>query len=318
MSFSSLAKQELCRLEELRDCCALAELAALLHGCAALHLGREGWRLSLSTESPAVARRTALLLKHVFLVSPQLNTLQRRRLGRSKVYRLTLGPGPEVLQILLKTGLMRQSEEGLTFARAVPGSILRRSCCRYAYMRGAFLATGYLNDPEKGYHLEICGTDAEYAASLCRWLNRQGLRARVVSRKEVQVVYIKDSEQIVTFLSMVGAHKALLEMENVRVEKDMRNRVNRIVNCEQANIEKTLSASQRQVEAIQDLERLGGLRRLSPALLKTAELRLEYPDATLQELGEYFSPPVGKSAVNHRLRKLEQLACEWKEKLGEE
>lgn len=107
-------------------------------------------------------------------------------------------------------------------------------------------------------------------------------------------------------------------MENVRVEKDMRNRVNRIVNCEQANIEKTLSASQRQVEAIQSLERLGGLRRLSPALLKTAELRLEYPDATLQELGEYFSPPVGKSAVNHRLRKLEQLACEWKEKLGEE
>ena len=144
MSFSSLAKQELCRLEELRDCCALAELSALLHGCAALHLGREGWRLSLSTESPAVARRTALLLKHVFLVSPQLNTLQRRRLGRSKVYRLTLGPGPEVLQILLKTGLMRQSEEGLTFTRAVPGSILRRNCCRYAYMRGAFLATGYL------------------------------------------------------------------------------------------------------------------------------------------------------------------------------
>jgi len=318
MSFSSTVKQELCALEDRRDGCALAELAALIHGCATLHLSREGWRLDLSTEVPAVLRRTATLFKQVFCVSPQLSTLQRRRLGRSKVYRLSLGPGGEVLQILLRTGLMREDADGLQFVHAVPTQLLRRIHCKYAYLRGAFLAAGYLNDPGRGYHLEICSQDSAYAAALCRWMNRQGLGFRQVKRKEVEVVYLKDSEMIVTFLSMVGAHRALLQMENVRVEKDVRNRVNRIVNCEQANIEKTLSASQRQIESIQTLERLGGMRRLSPALLKTAELRLEYPDATLQELGEYFSPPVGKSAVNHRLRKLETLALEYREKQGEE
>ncbi len=318
MSFSSAAKQELCRLEGYKSCCALAELAGLLHGCASLHLSREGWGLTLGTESPAVARRANRLLKEVFSARPQLSTMQRRSFGHTKVYRVSVRPGEGVRDILVAAGLLKQDEGGLRLLHAVPTGLLRRQCCKYAYLRGAFLASGYLNDPGKGYHLEISGPDAGYAQSLSRFLNRLGLRARVVERKEQQVVYLKDSEQIVTFLGMIGAHTALLKMESVRVEKDMRNRVNRIVNCEQANIEKTLSASQRQVEAIRTLERLGGLKRLTPALLKTAELRLEYPDATLQELGEYFSPPAGKSAVNHRLRKLEELALAWKESAGEE
>lgn len=316
MSFSSNTKQELCRFgmnaeDPLKDCCAMAELAAIIHGSATLHLLSGGGRgLSISTENAQVARRAAMLMRRLFLVRPQLQTLQRRRLQRSRVYRVLVQERLPVDAILQETGLVRLTEDGPELLNKTPGFLLRKTCCKYAYLRGAFLASGYLADPEKGYHFEMPLADESYAKSLSAFLNRLGLNAKCVARKESTVVYVKDSDQIVTALSMMGASKALLNMESVRVEKEMRNRVNRIVNCDSANIDKASAAGERQAQAILALESSGVLHTLSPALRKMAELRLENPDMPLHELGELFNPPIGKSAVNHRLRKLEELARE--------
>jgi DNA-binding protein WhiA len=310
-----MVKEELCKVAG-KPCCQLAELAALLHGGASLQLARGEKRLIFRAESAVVARRAFTLLKGVFSLKPQLYAFQRGASGR-KGYRVAAaGAGAEL--VLEATGLVKRKEGGLALSRRVPLSLLRRDCCKRAYLRGAFLAGGYLSDPEKAYHLEFTPGDEGYARSLCLFLIRRGVAAKEITRKETRLVYVKDSEQIVLLLSLMGAHAALLTMESVRVTKEVRNRVNRIVNCEQANIGKIMDAAQRQIAAIESIERNAAFQRLSPALRRMAEMRIEYPDLPLKELGELFSPPIGKSAVNHRLRKLEEIARDLNEEHGQE
>ncbi|MDR3085948.1 MAG: DNA-binding protein WhiA [Christensenellaceae bacterium] len=315
MSFSSTVKEELCKVAG-KPCCELAELAALLHGGSSLQLAKGEKRLVFRAESAVVARRAFTLLKGVFSVKPQLYALQRRTSGR-KGYRVAV-LGEEAALVLEAAGLLKQKGGGFTLSRRVPLSLLRRDCCKRAYLRGAFLASGYLSDPERAYHLEFTPGDESYARSLCLFLIRRGIAAKEITRKEARLVYVKDSEQIVQLLSLMGAHAALLNMESVRVTKEVRNRVNRIVNCEQANIGKIMDAAQRQIAAIETIELHSGFQKLSPALRRMAEMRVEYPDLPLKELGELFSPPIGKSAVNHRLRKLEEIARDLSEEQGQE
>ncbi|MGB9804650.1 DNA-binding protein WhiA, partial [Desulfofundulus sp.] len=197
----------------------------------------------------------------------------------------------------------------------IPRELVRRECCRRAYLRGAFLGGGSVNNPEGTYHLEIITGNAEHARALGRLMGEFGLEARVSVRKNWHVVYLKDSDQIVALLNVMGAHAALLDFENVRIYKDVRNQVNRLVNCETANLNKVVEAALRQVEDIRFIAGTLGLEKLPPALRQVAEARLQYPDASLRELGEVLEPRVGKSGVNHRLRRLSEIAARLRETL---
>ena len=186
--------------------------------------------------------------------------------------------------------------------------LLEADCCRRSYLRGAFLAAGSMSDPEKGYHLEIVCHGTEEAERCLSLLAAYGLKGRRVARKTMTVVYLKEGDEIVDVLNLMGAHHALLEFENIRVLKDMRNKVNRRVNCEAANLGKTASAALRQIEAIEKIDQTVGLSSLPASLREIAEVRRDNPDFSLQELGEALRPPVGKSGVNHRLRRLMEIA----------
>lgn len=186
--------------------------------------------------------------------------------------------------------------------------LLKQNCCRRAFIRGAFLAAGSVSDPEKSYHFELVSVSKEKAVQLQQILLLFQIDARIVLRKRHYVVYVKEGSQIVALLGLMGAHVSLMQLENVRIVKEMRNSVNRKVNCETANLNKTVSAAVRQVEDIRYIESRVGLYQLADSLEETARLRLEHPDASLKELGDMMSPKVGKSGVNHRLRKLSLMA----------
>lgn len=200
--------------------------------------------------------------------------------------------------------------DGLEAVRHV---LVQSSCCKRAYIRGAFLAAGSVSDPEKSYHFEIvCETEAK-ACQLQEMIAGFGIGAKITRRKKNFVVYVKEGSQIVDLLNVMEAHTALMDFENVRILKEMRNSVNRQVNCETANLGKTISAAVKQIEDIRYIQKTMGFEKLPRNLAEMAEVRLEQPEATLKELGEMLNPPVGKSGVNHRLRKLSVLAEELKE-----
>ncbi len=188
--------------------------------------------------------------------------------------------------------------------------LIERSCCKQAFIRGAFLATGSVTNPEKAYHFEIVCEISEQAELLMDIIRSFGLEPRLIMRKKYYVVYLKDGSMIVDILNVMGAHISLMDMENVRILKDMRNSVNRRVNCETANINKTVNAAVKQIEDIYYIEKTKGLKSLPDTLRELAELRIEEPEMPLKDLGEKLNPPIGKSGVNHRLRKISEIANE--------
>ena len=196
--------------------------------------------------------------------------------------------------------------------------VVQNPCCRRAFLRGAFLASGSISDPEKGYHFEIVYPDEKKAEQLQTIIRSFSVDAKIVQRKKSYVVYVKEGAQIVDMLAVMGANVALMNLENIRILKEMRNSVNRKVNCETANINKTVNAAVKQTEDIKLIQQTIGFEQLSEGLAQIAELRIQYPEATLKELGMMLSPQVGKSGVNHRLRKLSALADELREKQGGE
>jgi len=190
----------------------------------------------------------------------------------------------------------------------VKGLLIQQSCCKRAYIRGAFLAGGSISDPNKSYHFEIVCRSIPQAEQLRDVINSFDMDAKIVARKKYQVVYLKEGSQIVDILNIMEAHVALMNLENVRILKEMRNSVNRKVNCETANISKTVNAAVKQLADIEYIRETAGLSYLPENLKEMALLRLEYPDAPLAELGTYLNPPVGKSGVNHRLRRISEMA----------
>ena len=191
----------------------------------------------------------------------------------------------------------------------LPKTIVKKACCKKAYLRGIYLGGGSLSAPEKSYHLELITHNEYYANQLVDYINdAYDLGAKVTVRKKNFIVYLKESEKIVDFLNIIGAHQTLLEYENVRIIKQMRNNVNRVVNCETANMTKTADAAFEHIHAIEIIEAAEGLDYLDEKLRSIAEVRIENPEATLKELGEMLSPPIGKSGVNHRLKKIIEIA----------
>lgn len=317
MSFSSKAKEELVNDKLKKPCCRLAALSALVQMSGSLQLGGGGKkRLRLTTESYAVARWAVQLAKSLYPLETEILVRERKRLGKNRSFAILMS-GEAVEQVLFDTGLMRRTEDGWSIEGGVPENLVEEECCRRSFLRGVFMGGGSVSNPNKGYHLEFVVRTERLANELCETLNAYDLNAKVVLRKGSNVVYVKESEKITDFLTLIGAHGALLDLENVRIYKDFRNHLNRQVNCETANISKTVNAAARQIENIQYLISHEVFKTLSPALRETAEVRITNPEATLSELGQMLSVPIGKSGINHRLRRLETIALELKSQKGD-
>lgn len=304
MSFSLQAKNEMARVTCERTCCQQAELSAILKMSGTLQINSGNLVLTVSTESPAVARKTFKLFKNLYQlpVSVMMGKGIRLKKGNNYLVRAEL-PGDK-LAILEELGIMQNGE-------LVPGvkpEHAKIRCCRRAFLRGAFLARGSVNRPEGNYHLEIIVPHWETARDVCRMLEREGVKARPAERKQTHLIYIKDSEGIVDMLRLGGAHTSLLAFENARIVKSVRNQVNRQVNCETANLEKTVEAAVRQKELIEQLIHQFGWEIIPESWREIASLRVEYPDCSLKELGTIIEPPMPKSGVAYRLRRLEELA----------
>ncbi len=303
MSFSGMVKEELSRQISPARHCRIAEAAALL--CAAGRITSEG-NLRLQTENATVVRKSFTLLQKTFNIETEIAVRESRQMKKGNVYFVEIRDPDEIRNILQGTKLS-VNRGALCSDNTL---ITQQSCCKRAFIRGAFLASGSISDPEKGYHFEIVCPDLKKAEQLQELIHSFQIDAKIVLRKKSYVVYVKEGAQIVDMLAVMEANVALMNLENIRILKEMRNSVNRKVNCETANINKTVNAAVKQIEDIRLIESRMGFHSLNDGLAEIAELRLQYPEATLKELGMMLSPQVGKSGVNHRLRKLSEIADE--------
>lgn len=292
MSFAGDVKEELAKKIPAARHCQLAELTALFHYCG--HLGLlENGRIAIgfSSEREAVVRKGFTLLKKTFNIYTEL------------------GPEDSQLEVFLnKMGDLNKPVDHL---------VLKSACCQRAFLRGAFLAVGSVSDPTKGYHMEFTCPDKEKAIQLQELIAGFGIETKIITRRKNEVVYLKEGESIVELLQVMEASLSLMEMENARIYKEVNNSVNRRMNCELSNIRKTVESSARQVEDIWYIRDHLGLDNLPDSLKQMAYLRIEFPEAPLKELGEQLNPPVGKSGVNHRLRRLNEIAEKLREERGE-
>ena len=304
MSFASETKKELTNLE-VKTCCNLAELSALIRMNGSLSFSNRKLVVDIQTENAAIARRIYTLLKKSYQVQVELLVRKKMRLKKNNVYIVRLAE--QAKEILEDTKILG---EGFTIIHDISPDLIKKKCCKRSYLRGAFLAGGSVNNPEtSSYHLEIASLYKEHNDSLCELMNTFGLNSKTLERKKGFITYLKEAEKITEFLNIVGAHNALLRFEDVRIVRDMRNSVNRLVNCETANLNKTIGASIRQVENIRFIDSIVGLQVLPDKLREIAELRVQYPDVTLKELGEMVSGgTISKSGINHRLRKIDEIA----------
>jgi len=306
-SFSSQVKDELAHELPTLPCCQRMELAALLRASGRVSIGGAGrLAVAVTTDYAPVARKVIKLVRAAF---PGLQTevlvMRRRRLRKNLAYQVRIPPQPGVTDLLKETGILNQAGNLTDWGNL---SSLHQDHCRRAYLRGTFLGSGWISSPERQHHLELTTTETEAADALGQILFKYGLPVRVNYRKDSMVLYLKDDDQIIRFLNIVGAHQSLFRYEDIRAKKEIRNKVNRQVNAETANLSKTVDAASRQIEALENLRASGGLERLSPPLQELAQLRLNNPDVSLKELGEMCMPPVGKSGINHRMRQLMKLA----------
>ena len=314
MSFSGKVKEELSRQISSARHCRIAETAALLSACG--RITSDG-SLRLQTENAAVVRKGFTLLQKTFNIDTEIIVRESRQMKKGNVYFVEIKDTEKIQNILQGTKLSVSREDGEALC-SDNTLVTQQSCCKRAFIRGAFLSAGSISDPEKFYHFEITCASMRKAKQLQGLMASFDIEARIVLRKRYFVVYVKEGSQIAELLQIMEAPVALMELENIRIVKEMRNSVNRQVNCETANINKTVSAAVKQMEDIRYIQDTIGLESLPENLQEMARVRLERPEATLKELGEALEPPVGKSGVNHRLRKLSLMAEDLREKFPEQ
>ena len=315
MSFSSKVKEELSKeCNSPRHCC-IAETAAIISMCGKVIFDeKEHVRIEIHTENVTVARKYFTLLKKTYNINTDVSIRHSSGLNKNRSYILSVNDDETARKILMTCRLMKPFgviEEDFSISDSL---IIQRECCKRAFIRGAFLAAGSVSDPVKTYHFEIVCLSEAKAKQLQMIMETFNINARVIKRRKYFVVYVKDSSQVVDLLNIMGAYNALMDMENVRIVKDMRNNVNRKVNCETANINKTVSAAVKQIEDIRFIQMSSAFDELPESLQEMAELRVRYPEATLAELGQLLDTPVGKSGVNHRLKKISLFADELRER----
>lgn len=304
MSFASRTKKELTQIDD-EKCCTRSEIAAFIRMNGALSFSNKQLSLDVQTENAAIARRLYSNLKRLYPYKIELLVRKKMRLKKNNVYicRIRDGAKPLLKDLLILTGTFE-------FKNEISPELIENNCCQRSYLRGAFLAGGSVNNPKtSSYHLEIFSIYKEHSEALVDLMNKFNLNAKSIERKNGYITYLKEAEKISDFLGLAGAHVALMKFEDVRILRDMRNSVNRLVNCETANLNKTIGAAQRQVGNIEYIKNTIGLDQLPERLQEIAHLRVENQDVTLKELGELVSGAmVSKSGVNHRLRKIEEIA----------
>lgn len=304
MSFASETKKELTQVEA-GDTGLKAELSALIRMNGSLSFANRQLSLDIQTENAAIARRIYTVMKKFYSYRVELLVRKKMRLKKNNVYICRVREGAkEILEDLeIVSG-------NFLFNHTISDELVDTTNSKRSYLRGAFLAGGSVNNPEtSAYHLEVYSLYKEHGEALADLMNNFDLNAKTIERKKGFVTYLKEAEKISDFLSLVGAHQAMMKFEDVRIVRDMRNSVNRLVNCETANLNKTIGAAVRQVENIRYIDHSIGIDQLPEKLREIARLRVEYQEVTLKELGEMVSAgSVSKSGVNHRLRKIDDIA----------
>ncbi|WP_125573298.1 DNA-binding protein WhiA [Levilactobacillus huananensis] len=303
MSYASEVKKELTTLEVHREN-AKAELVALIRMNGALGLANHHFVLNVQTENPAIARRMYQLLKQFYDLESELLVRRKMKLKKNNLYIVRVKTG--VTEVLSDLGIF----DGMQLLESVPDDILSSDMSVRSYLRGAFLAGGSVNNPETSrYHLEIYSLYEEHNQMIAEMMNRYDLNARTIVRRSGYITYLKSAEEIADFLSLIGATTSMLKFEDIRIMRDMRNSVNRLVNCENANLDKVANASTRQIDNIQFIDATVGLSQLPVKLREVAETRLAHQEVSLKELGDLVpGGPISKSGINHRLRKINDYA----------
>ena len=303
MSYASEVKKELTQLEVHREH-AKAELAALIRMNGTVSLVDKKFILNVQTENAAIARRIYILLKDHFDVESELLVRRKMKLKKNNVYIVRLKHGTQ--EVLSDLSIM----DGMSLHSHVSDEVMGNTQKVKSYLRGSFLAGGSVNNPETSrYHLEIHSSYEEHNDDICQMMNQFDMNARTLERRNGYITYLKEAEKIADFLALIGATSGMLKFEDVRIIRDMRNSVNRLVNCENANLNKTIDAASKQIESIKFIDEVLGLDKIPTKLREIALVRLEYPEVTLKELGEMIpSGTISKSGINHRLRKLNEMA----------
>ena len=300
MSFSNDVKNELSRIETNDVAGDKAELLGLLRMSGAIVIRGMNVGIHFSTENAALARRALQLLKSNYQVQTEVVITRSRRLKKNNRYQVQVIPSPQVSTALFELQLLSVESD-------LKNPLLENHDCKRTFLRGAFLGGGSISRPSSDYHLEMVTENEDFAHTINKIMQSFSLKAKLTDRKNEYIVYLKDGESIINFLSVIGAHNAMMELENVRIVKEMRNNVNRAVNCETANLNKVVKAAVRQVRCIHYIDEHMGLAELPQPLQEVAKLRLEHQDVSLNDLVEY-SGGLGKSGINHRLKKLQEIA----------
>ncbi len=325
MSFSTKVKEEIAKHSSHSRHCQIAELLALLLATGEVIFDDGQVRLIMRPENPLIGDKICRLIDQLFekkieyVRHPKYIEIQDDSMVEKVLQMVKLSDyvdymeedwlDDDELSEIDEDEIVYVSSHGVSLQNChFPKQVVQKDCCKKAFVRGIFLAAGSVNDPQKAYHFEIVVHNREMAQSVQEVIKSFSLDAKIVKRKKYYVVYLKEGSMIVDILNVMEAYVGLMDMENVRILKDMRNDINRRVNCETANIKKTVNAARRQIEDIEYIERTKGLRYLNDSLRSLAEIRLEEPDANLAELGQMLNPPVSKSGVNHRLRKISSIA----------
>ena len=308
MSFTDTVKDELMHLDAPKECCALSEICAavLLSGGLSFR-GRDRYGVSVTVNRVSASRYYFSLIKNRLGVTSGIRTVRSNRLGEQTGVELSV---PEDSAGEVMRALKLYDPQALFGIRSSPApEIIKKQCCQAAFLRSAFIITGYVSNPEKEYALTWTCASEQTAECLKRLILSRGIKAEISPRRSRFVVYVKEAEGISVLLTLMGAHSARLKLENARIMKELRNNTNRLTNCDSNNIERTVKSASQQIEDIRLLAAHGGMDKLPPWAKEIASLRLENPDTPLSELGLMCDPPIGKSGVNKRLKRLSELAA---------
>ena len=311
MSFSGNVKDELAGHVNMARHCQIAELSAIFQFCAKIEQGENSESaLVINAENEAIVKKCFTLLRKTFNIETSAQKNDEKTGIKSEPSTIRITDSELVWNIFRTLKLVGDNGMFYGFGEPVNPILIKNSCCRRAFLRGVFLCVGSMSDPVKGYHLELVTDNERKAFQIQQIICEFELDAKIIRRKKYFVVYLKEGSNIVDFLNICEAHVSLMQFENERIVKEMRNSINRRVNCETANITKTVNAAAKQIADIEKIRDTIGFSELPQNLREMALVRMEYPDASLKELGGYLTPPVGKSGVNHRLRKLREIADE--------
>ena len=316
MSFASETKNELARIEPEKKCCQLAEISGFLRVAGSLRLAGGGkFRIVITTENPAIARHYKKLIQEYFGIETRLEIGEGTAVGKNRnsrhyAYSITIDPENLSEQILRETGILLIKEGNNYISDGIYSGIIKTKCCRKAYLRGLFMGTGTMSDPEKSYHLEFVCHSETLANDLKKMINSfVDLSAKVARRGNSYIVYMKKADYIRDTLAIMGASSQVFSMEETRIKKSMISDAKRIANCDTANLDRSVDAAMRQLDAIRKIEETRGLAWLPEKLQEVARLRVENPYISISALGELCDPPLKKSGINNRLKKIEELAA---------